>query len=186
MCLVDIIQNMWRTGEIPQDLGWTFLVIIKNRTSHTRGIGLLDTLWKVLKALIDTRLRSSLHIYDVLHGFRARRGTETDIMELNIVQDIGSIDQEPLFLVFLDLRKSNDTLDWGCLLITPEGYGEGPCLCGISETLWDCQQVVPRYNGFYRPSFSTTRGTTQGGLVSLMSFNVVVDNVIVTWLDMKV
>ena len=54
------------------------------------------------------------------------------------------------------------------------------------ETFWDLQQVVPRHNGFHEPAFPATRGTTQGGLVSLTIFNLVVGNVIRTWLTKKV
>ena len=46
--------------------------------------------------------------------------------------------------------------------------------------------MVPIQNGFNGPSFTTTRGTTQGGLIYLTLFNVVVDNVIRTWLAMTV
>ena len=41
-------------------------------------------------------------------------------------------------------------------------------------------------NGFHIPAFSATRGTMQGVLVSTTLLNVVVDNVIRTWLNMKV
>ena len=44
ICLVDINQHMWRTGEIPQELGWTVLVLIPKGTTDTWGIGLLETL----------------------------------------------------------------------------------------------------------------------------------------------
>ena len=60
MCLVDIVQHMWSTGEIPQELGWTVLVLIPKGTTDTRFVGLLETLWKVVEALIDTRLCASL------------------------------------------------------------------------------------------------------------------------------
>ena len=59
-------------------------------------------------------------------------------------------------------------------------------MCGLLETFWDCQQVVPRQNGFHRLAFPVTRGTTQDGLVYLMLFNMVVDNTRITWLDMMV
>ena len=44
MCLAEIVKYMWRTGDIPQDLGWTVLVLITKGTTYTRGIGLLETL----------------------------------------------------------------------------------------------------------------------------------------------
>ena len=43
-------------------------------------------------------------------------------MKLNLAQELTSIYQDPLFLFFLDTRKSYDTVDQECLLITMEGY----------------------------------------------------------------
>ena len=73
------------------------------RDQETWGIGILKTLWKVVEALIDTCLCASLQFYDVLHGFRDGGGTGADIMELNLSQDLASVDHDPLFLVFLYL-----------------------------------------------------------------------------------
>ena len=58
---------------------------------------------------------------DVLHGFRDRRRMGTAIMDLDIAQELSSIDQSPFFLIFLDLRKAYDTVDQERLLITLEG-----------------------------------------------------------------
>ena len=181
--LVDIVHHMWRTGYTPKELGWTVLVLILKGTTKTRGIELIETLWKVVEALIDTRLQASLQMHVVLHRFRSIRGMGTDIMELNLSKELAIIYQPPFFLVFLDLCKAYETVDQERILITL-GYGVGPHLYGILETFWNHQQVVPINNGFHRPEFNATRGTTQVGLVSLMIFNVVVDNVIRTWLDM--
>ena len=46
--------------------------------------------------------------------------------------------------------------------------------------------MVPRQNGFHRLALPDTRGRTRGGLVSPTLFNMVVDNVIRTWLSMTV
>ena len=108
------------------------------------------------------------------------------IIELKLTQELLSIYQNPLLPVFLDLKRAYDTLDRERLFITLEGYGAGPHLCGLLETFWDYQRVVPRQNGFHRPAFLTTRGTIQGGLVSPTLFIVVVDNVIRTRLSMVV
>ena len=56
------------------------MVLITKGTTNTRGIGLLETMWKVVEALIDTSLRSITQFHDVLHGFWSRRGTGTAIM----------------------------------------------------------------------------------------------------------
>ena len=165
---------------------WTILVLIPKGTTNTRCIGLLEIPWKVVEVLIDTRLCASLQMHKVLHGFRSRRGMGTAIMELNISQELSIIDKDPLFLVFLDLRKAYDTVHWDRLLITLEGYGEGPRMCGILEIFWDYQQVVPIQNGFHGLAFPYKRGTTNGGLFPLTMFNVVVDNFIRTWLAMAV
>ena len=83
------------------------------------------TLGKVVEALFDNCSRSILQMHDFLHWF----GTGMDIMELKLAQEIYNIDQDLLFLVFMDLRKAYDTLDQEGLLITLEGYGAGLSLC---------------------------------------------------------
>ena len=45
----------------------------------------------------------------------------TDIMELNLAQDLASVYHDPILLVFLYLRKLYENLDNGRLLNTLEG-----------------------------------------------------------------
>ena len=61
-------------------MGWVVLVLIPKGTTNTRGISLLETLWKVVEFLIDTRLLASLHMHYVLHGFSTVIGMETAII----------------------------------------------------------------------------------------------------------
>ena len=61
-----------------------------------------------------------------------------DIMELNLAQDLARIDQDSLFLVFLDLRKACDTVDQDRLLITLEWNGAGTWMCGLLENFCEC------------------------------------------------
>ena len=94
---------MWRTGGISQKLVWTVLVLFPKGTTDTRGIGLLETLWKLEEAIINTFLCAILQMHNVPHGFRTGRETGMAIMELNIAQELTSIDHDPLLLVFLYL-----------------------------------------------------------------------------------
>ena len=59
-------------------------------------------------------------------------------------------------------------------------------MCILLESLCAHQQVAPRKNGYHGPAFPDTQGTIQGGLVPSPLFNVVMDNIIWTWLDMTV
>ena len=42
----------------------------------------------------------------------------TAIFELKITQELDSVNHDTLFLVFLDLQKVYDTVDWGHLMTT--------------------------------------------------------------------
>ena len=56
-----------------------------------------------------------------------------------MAQDITSIYQDPLFPVFLDIRKSYNMLGFGRLLQTLKGNRTGLKIWGILEDSWDKQ-----------------------------------------------
>ena len=87
-----------------------------------------------MEALINISLCASLQMHNALHGFRSRRVMVTAIVELKLTQELVSMDQYTIFLVFLDFSKAYATVDQDRLLLTLEGYGAGPWLCGILET----------------------------------------------------
>ena len=87
-----------------------------------------------MEAIIDTHIKTVVEFHDILHGFRASRGTGTAFMDINMAQDITSI-----FLVFLDLWKAYSTLESGRLLQNLEGYWMGPKMWGILEEFWENQ-----------------------------------------------
>ena len=132
--------------------------IIPKGTKDTWGIGIMETLWKVVEAFIDTCICASLQFHDILHGFRSERGTREAIMDLKLAQELASVDTKPPFLVFLDLWKTHDTIDRDCLIPTLEGYGAGNRLFGLLGNFWSHQKVVPIQNSTHGPAFSVTRG----------------------------
>ena len=67
--LVGITQLMCNHGHIPMELGWNILVLIPKGNADTRGIGLMESLWKVVEAIIDTHLMESVRLHDVPHRF---------------------------------------------------------------------------------------------------------------------
>jgi hypothetical protein len=87
------------------------VLIPKDGGRQTCGIGLTETLWKIIEAIVDTRCRVAIRFHDILHGFIQRRGTGTAILEAKLAQELAAIENDPLFVVFLDLQKAYDTVD---------------------------------------------------------------------------
>ena len=67
---------------------------------------MLQVMWKVVEAIVDTGMKTTMKFHDILHGFRDCRGMGTATMEIKMAQELASIDQDPLLMVFLDLWKS--------------------------------------------------------------------------------
>ena len=68
------------------------------------------------------------------------------IMKRNLAKELASVEQDLLFLVFLDIQKLYDNLDHERLLNTLEGYGVGPKIRDILEEFWYRNKVVNRQN----------------------------------------
>ena len=131
-----------------------------------------------MEVIINTRLRVSVRLHNILHGLRAGRRTGTEIFELKLVQDLVSMDQEPLFLVLLYLKKAYNTIDSGRILTTLEGYGTSTHMCRLLATFWEQQEVATHQNGYHVTHFRSTRGTTQVRLISITLFILIVDKVV--------
>ena len=161
-------------------MGCTILVLLPKDSIDNRGVGLLYSMWEVVEAIIDTRLRASVRLHDVLHGFLTGRLTGTSILELNFTQELDSVYQDHLFLLFLDLCKTYDMVDSVRLLKTLEEYGAGPRMCRLLAVVWDQQEVFIRQNGYHRPNSRSTSGGTQGGLILPTLINFIFYNVVRT------
>ena len=68
--VVSVIHAEFWEGYIPEALMWTTMVLIPNGKGEYRGIGLVETIWKVCTSTAKSRLQSSIVLHDVLHGFR--------------------------------------------------------------------------------------------------------------------
>ena len=50
-------------------LGQTVLVLIPKVNADNGGIRMLEIVWKVVEAVIDTQIKAVVQFHDVLHGF---------------------------------------------------------------------------------------------------------------------
>ena len=182
--LVQLVQHCWQHGTIPEEATWNLLALLPKGNGDFRGIGLLETFWKIIEAVIDSRVGQSVQFHDILHGFLPRRGTGTAILEAKLQVELADIHQVPLFSIFLDLKKAYDTVDRDRLAALLTAYGVGPNSLRLLQTFWDEQKVVARQSGYHGPAFKAGRGLTQGGIVSPRFFNILLDAVIRHWLSL--
>jgi hypothetical protein len=174
---------MWQTGELRTFLPWSTMVLLPKPDGSSRGIGLLEVLWKLLMSITDGRLKAAISFHDALHGFRLGRGNMSTIIEAKIFQQLAVIQQVPVFKIFIDLKKAYDTLDRERTLEILERYGVGALTLQLLRQLWDRQLVMAKQGGHFGVVFPVTRGVTQGDIVSPTIFNMVVDATARYWLN---
>ena len=83
-------------------------------------------MWKVVAAILNRCFTSSITYHAAHHGFRAGRGTGTATLEAKLLQQLASMREEVLYMIFLDLTKAYDALGRSRCLEILEGYGVGP------------------------------------------------------------
>ena len=82
---MEIVQSCLKEGIIPQAFQFGTLVIIpKDDNGGVRGIGLLETIHKLISQIINIRISGTVDFCDSVHGFRRERGTHTAIGEAKL------------------------------------------------------------------------------------------------------
>ena len=88
---------------------------------------------KVCSVVVNCRLKRSVVLHNVLHGFRVGRGKGTATLEAKLVQQLSGLAHKPLLQVLLDVQKAYDSLDQERCLELLRGYGLGPNLARILD-----------------------------------------------------
>jgi hypothetical protein len=179
---VELLQAIWTTGAVPTQITWMIVVLLPKGGGDYCGIGLLDPFWKVVKKVMVARF-AVIELHDCLHGGLPKGRTGTAIMEVKLQQQLAWAEQEPLYQIYLDLRKAYNALDRERCLAILAGYGVGPNLLWLQKQFWTKAKMVCHAGGSYGEPFGAFWGVTQGGPLSSLMFNVCVDCVIREWLQ---
>jgi len=180
--VLKLISTAFTTGDMPSALCNGVLVLIpKDAPGEFRGIALLETIYKLISCIINTRLKHNIKFHDAIHGFRAERGTGTALIEAKLKMQLTMRGIHPLFMIFLDLKKAYDTLDREEAIRILRGYGVGPNIIRIIENIWAGDTMVTKQSGYYGEPFRAKRGVRQGDILSPMIFNIMVDAVLRAW-----
>ena len=89
--VVELFQTAFRDGDLAEEATWLAVVLIPKGKGDYWGIGLVEVMWKVVAVILNLRLTSSITFHDVLHGFRAGRGTGTATLEAKLLQQLAAM-----------------------------------------------------------------------------------------------
>ena len=116
--VLEIINTCWTHTILPSDLEFAEVVTLYKKgkvedPANYRPIALLDTLYKILTSLIQTRMANAIdeRISQLQFGFRKKRSTSQPLFIARRIQDFAEASGDKLFLVFLDWEKAFDKID---------------------------------------------------------------------------
>ena len=181
--MIRLIQKNLEDGVDPEEAAWATMVFLPRERGEYRGIGLVDVVWKVNAMVIKFCQKRSVAIHDALHGFRTGMDMGTTTLEAKLAQQLAGIAHEPLFQIFLNVRKAYDSLDRGWCMENLRGYGMGQNTARLIAHHLDNLIFSPKAKRFLGTPLDMGRGVTQGYPASPMIFNIVVDAVVIATLE---
>jgi Reverse transcriptase (RNA-dependent DNA polymerase) len=177
--VVTIITLAFTTGNIPSSFYNAILVLVPTPGNKGfRGIALLVTIYKIMSMIIHRRLTSTINLHESIHGFCTQRGTGTAITNIKLLMQSIQRDINPMYMIFLDMKKAYDSVDRERILQLLQQYGVGPNICNIIEQIWRNDKLIPKQNKFFGTPIFATRGVRQGEIMSPKLFNIMIDAVI--------
>jgi len=97
---IDLVQYAFWTGIVP-----TLVIIPKQEARHVHGICLLEPHWKLISAIINIQLMTTIQFHDDLHGYLPGHGTGTACLEAKLEAQFAFCSGRVLFHVYLDFAK---------------------------------------------------------------------------------
>ena len=131
---------------------------------------------------IDVRIDNKIPLHYINHVFRTERWKRIEILEVNIIQHIDSMETRPLHMVFIDLFKAYDTVDRIRILMILEEYGLGNNILCLLKSFWSQKIMSCRQSGCYVKPLSYHIGIIHGDVLSPTLFNILADAVLRSWI----
>ena len=186
--LLNIFNDIWETGQFPED--WTYATIIPipkhgkdpSEPNNYRPIALTSCLCKTLERMINKRLNwfleSNSHILLFQSGFRTDRSTTDNLVRLETFICDAFIKKEHVVAVFFDLEKAYDTTwRYGILKYIHKLGLRGRLPTFIENFLADRTMQV-RVGSSLSDEYDQEQGVPQGGVLSSTLFSIKINNIV--------
>jgi len=199
----DSVIPSWSTKQIPEWWKWkTLFLKPKNPERITpdslRPLVLVEVLRKIRIGLIIQRINDTWARRGILHTtqhvFRPKRGTDTALLQLQIIFEQLAINETPLSLSSWDISKAFDSLIKNTLRNAWTRLGVSIVLADLLVSLDEEERNIVNtpysqeqwlkhgYKGFTTPPsyFNTERGAGQGDVGSLLNWIAAFDILLCT------
>jgi len=184
--LTKMLQTMFSTGRIPVVWTNTILFSIYKKgdpcdVSNYRGISLMDSVLKVLLALLAARIGRSLETRQGLSMSQAgfRRGEECVGQGIALYELLRrrEILGEPTYLLFLDFMKAYDMVPHEALFVKLRHKGIKGRILSFIQALYATSNIRIRGpGGTLGEAFPLLRGLRQGCNLSPILFDIFIDD----------
>jgi len=180
--ILHLVTHAFQTGIVPTQVRSNTMVLIPEpEPGQVCGIGLLEPIWKLISAIVNRCLMSSICFHDDLHGFLPGHSTGTACLEAKLKAQLAFWSGQPLYHVYLDFSKAYDSIDCGRTLMILQDYGVGPWILCLLEHFWDQHVIIPHQHAFFGAPFPARHGLTTGDILAPVIFNIVTDAVLHHW-----
>ena len=180
--LLNLFVLIWQEGRVIQDFrDATIIHLYKNKGDRAccdnhRGISLLSIAGKVLARLILNRLIKHIDSIGLVPesqcGFRSQRGTADMVFALRQLQEKCKLQNQDLYLVFIDLTKAFDTVNRDGLWQILEKVGCPKLFVDIIRSFHDDMKASVREGSEKSVPFLVTSGTKQGCVLAPTLFSI--------------
>lgn len=177
--MVELFNNIYRTGHIPQDwLLSTFVPIPKQhratKCEEHRLISLMSHVLKIFLKIIHARIRNKCEAEtsDTQFGFRNGMGTREAIFALNVLSQRCLDVNQDLYICFIDYSKAFDNVKHEKLMSILQRLNIDHQDIQIIANLYWRQTARVRYDNNMTDEINIQKGVRQGCILSPMLFNI--------------
>ena len=180
--LLELFTKIWHEGQVVQDFRDASIAhLYKNKGDRAccdnhRGISLLCIAGKIFARLILNRLIKHTENIGLIPesqcGFRPQRSTDDMIYAVRQLQEKCKLQNQDLYLLFIDLTKAFDTVNREGLWRILEKAGCPLLFVKIISSFHDNMKVTVREGSARSEPFDVTSGTKQGCVLAPTLFSI--------------
>ena len=176
-----LYNHSWRAGTIPQSWAEAIVVsIYKGKGADTdpsnyRPISLLNTIYKIYAAMLQSRLSAQVEnrLRATQFGFRARKGTKHPLFILRRAMEWSLMTSTPLHILSLDWKQAFDSLDHTAMLSALKRFGLSEAMLSSIKSIYEAPTFTTKGPQDHTAEGKVSAGIRQGCPLSPYLFVIV-------------